>query len=51
MKDKYLNIKVAQSFKDRLRKGADYLGVNITMFTVMAINEKLEKLEIKKDGE
>lgn len=46
MKDKYLQIKVAESFKDRLRKAADHLGINISQFVIKCINEKLDQMGI-----
>ncbi len=46
MKDKYLQIKVAQSFKDRVIKGAEYYGINLSEFIIKAINEKLQKIGI-----
>ncbi len=46
MKDKYLQIKVSQSFKDRIRKGADFYNINISKFVIKAINELLEKIGI-----
>ena len=49
MKDKYLQLKVAQSFKDRIKKAADFLGIGISAFVIQAINEKLEKIGIVND--
>lgn len=41
MKDKMITIKVAQSFRDRVKKEADYYGINQSQFIIQAINEKL----------
>ena len=46
MKNKFLQIKVAETFKERIRKAADHYGINISQFVIKAINEALEKLEI-----
>jgi uncharacterized protein (DUF1778 family) len=46
MKDTTIQFKVAQSFKDRIRKGADHFGINISEFIIKAINKLLEEIGI-----
>jgi uncharacterized protein (DUF1778 family) len=48
MKDKWMQIKVSQTFKDRVKKGAEYFGINLSQFVIQAINEKLERM--KEEG-
>ena len=43
MKDKLIQIKVAESFKNRLRKAAELRGVNMSQFVIESINEKIDK--------
>lgn len=45
MKDKWLQVKVAQSFKDRLKEAADKLGINLSRFVIDSINEKIERMK------
>ena len=47
MKDVQLNLKITKEFKERVKKGADYYSVNLSQFVIQAINEKLERSDIK----
>jgi len=49
MKDKMITIKVAQSFKDRIKEAADFYGINQSQFVIQAINEKIEKRSSRYD--
>lgn len=43
MKDKMITIKVAESFRERVKAAADYYGINQSQFIIQAINEKIGK--------
>lgn len=45
MKDKWLQIKVTEPFKNRTKKGADHYNVNLSQFVIMCINKELERIE------
>lgn len=51
VKNTSIQFKVSQSFKDRVRKWADFLGIGISAFIVQAITEKIERLEEKEGGQ
>jgi uncharacterized protein (DUF1778 family) len=43
LKDKRLNMKVTQKFKDDLRAGAEKIGLNDSQFVILAVEEKLDR--------
>lgn len=41
------NLHMPKSFKERVKKAADYFGINMSQFIIQAVNEKLERTAVK----